>query len=319
MRTKHPHTSWLYLLLLLLLAACQAAGDPAVSPFSANRGIPVADVFAPFYDTFGGPRVFGYPLTDAFPLPESGVQTQYFQMLRLEYDDARPADQRVRVSPLGRWAFDGFPNPEPAATPADGPSRLFPETGYAVRDAFLAFYDAVDGEQLFGPPISPQLDEAGLRVQYFENARLEWRPELPMAQRVQITPLGQAHFDAVMVFRYAQFANAQPAPAASIRQVTVETAVRAPVLFAGDEQVLYVSVQTPDGRFAPDLAADVTIITSSGSRVQPLGPTDARGQIRAPLELADVPPGETVQLHITVYTADGAPAGSSRLGFRTWW
>lgn len=309
----------LALLLALLLTACQGTAETAVSPLAADTGIPVADVFAPFHDRFGGAATFGYPITDLFPLADADVQTQYFQMLRLDYDPALPVGQRVRVFPLGRWAFGGVASPEPAPTSADGPSRAFPETGYAVQDAFLAFYDEVNGAQLLGPPISPQLDEAGLRVQYFENARLEWRPELPMAQRVQITPLGQAHFAAEMVFQYEQFANAQPAAAATIRQVSVTAAVKSPVLFAGEAQRLYVTAVTPDGRFAPDLAADVAISWGSISRVQTLPATDERGQIQATLDLTDVPPGETVQLVVTIYAVDGSPAGSTRLGFRTWW
>ncbi|MEZ4644270.1 MAG: hypothetical protein R3E31_16320 [Chloroflexota bacterium] len=50
---------------------------------------------------------------------------------------------------------------------ANGRSGLFPETGYAVQDEFLTFYETYSGTQLSAPPISPQLDEGGLRVQYF--------------------------------------------------------------------------------------------------------------------------------------------------------
>ncbi|MCA9957693.1 MAG: hypothetical protein KC413_06655 [Anaerolineales bacterium] len=302
----------------ILLGAC-SGGETAVSMPIGATGIPVAAEFAAYYETYGGARVFGYPITEAFQPADNEPLTQYFQMMRLDYDAAQFPGQQVMVYPLGEWAFAGVGEPEPAPVSANGRSQLFPETGYAVQDEFLTFYETYSGTQLFGPPISPQLDEGGLRVQYFRNARLEWRPELPIEQRVQVGLLGQAHFDSVMVFHYRQIYDARPVSLAGITEVDVSAAVKSPILYAGEEQVVYVTVQTLDGRVVPDLSVSVRISYGSQTQVMEIGRTDSDGRIQTSLDLSAVPPGNQVQLHVTVLANDGAPLGTTMLGFRTWW
>lgn len=305
-------------LLALLLGACAGGGTAVATPIGAT-GIPVGAEFAPFYAAAGGARVFGYPITEAFQPATDEPLTQYFQTMRLDYRPEQPAGQQVTVYPLGEWAFAGVLKPEPAPVAENGRSRLFPETGYTVQDEFLTFYEDHAGVQLFGPPISPQLDEGGLRVQYFRNGRLEWRPELPVVQRVQVSLLGQAHFDTVMVFRYRQIYAARPVSSAGLTEVNVAAAVKSSVLYAGDEQVLYVTVQTADGRAVPDLLVAVTITYAEQSQIVELGRTDADGRIQTKLDLTAIPPGNQVQLLVTAYAINGDPIGAAMLGFRTWW
>jgi hypothetical protein len=58
----------------------------------------------------------------------------------------------------------------------------------------LDFYRANGGEAIFGRPISQLESHDGLRVQYFTNARFEWRPERPEKHWVKLTDLGQYYF-----------------------------------------------------------------------------------------------------------------------------
>ena len=61
--------------------------------------------------------------------------------------------------------------------------RFFPETGYAVRGPFLAYWGAHGGLAQQGYPLSNEftelspLDGKPYRVQYFERARFEYHPE----------------------------------------------------------------------------------------------------------------------------------------------
>jgi hypothetical protein len=81
----------------------------------------------------------------------------------------------------------------PSASQLEEPAeRYFEETGHTVRGEFLRFYDDRGGPDLFGPPVSPEIMEDGVRVQYFRNVRLEWRPENPPPYRVQPGLLGEA-------------------------------------------------------------------------------------------------------------------------------
>jgi hypothetical protein len=76
--------------------------------------------------------------------------------------------------------------------------QFFPETGHSVRGDFLRFYKSVqDPTLIFGYPITERItSKDGKTVQYFQRARFELLPELPENQRIQLTPLGQATYQA---------------------------------------------------------------------------------------------------------------------------
>ncbi len=55
-------------------------------------------------------------------------------------------------------------------------SRYFPETGFTVAHGFLRYWERFGGLATFGYPISNEMTENGVVVQYFERARFEWHP-----------------------------------------------------------------------------------------------------------------------------------------------
>jgi len=71
--------------------------------------------------------------------------------------------------------------------------QYFPETGHNVVGDFYAFYQGIpDATLVFGYPVTEEfVNLQGIRVQYFQRARLEWRPEMPAGQQVLLTSLGQ--------------------------------------------------------------------------------------------------------------------------------
>ena len=72
--------------------------------------------------------------------------------------------------------------------------REFPGLEYRVCRAFLAFYDENDGAFLFGNPISNEERYGDYIVQYFENARLDWRPDASLDQSIWVAELGPQFF-----------------------------------------------------------------------------------------------------------------------------
>ncbi len=54
--------------------------------------------------------------------------------------------------------------------------RFFPETGHWVGHGFLAYWQQFGGLTVFGYPLTDEIQENGLTVQYFERARFEWHP-----------------------------------------------------------------------------------------------------------------------------------------------
>lgn len=65
----------------------------------------------------------------------------------------------------------------PTSTVAAQGSRFYPATGYSVGGAFLSFFDKYGGVRIFGYPISAEVNEGGMTVQYFERQRFEFHPE----------------------------------------------------------------------------------------------------------------------------------------------
>jgi hypothetical protein len=309
-----------FLLLFSLLACTGTQTESSTTTIGETTSIVVAPEFEAFYNEFGGRRVFGDPITAAFRLDEDEPLVQYFHTMRLQTEDGSSSPpSEMQIYPLGEWALAGVGERIPAPVPENGRSRHFPETDFEVRDQFLAFYESYRGEQLLGPPISSQLNEGGLRVQYFRNGRLEWHPQLPIGQRVQVSYLGQAHFEAEMATVVRQRLLARPVPSVSVTSADVFASVRTPVLFSGEEQDVYVTVLTPDGRPVSGLDVQLTITYDGVNRTTDLGQTDEQGKIGASLELANVPPGELVQLLISVYAGNENAVGSTVLTFKTWW
>ena len=79
-----------------------------------------------------------------------------------------------------------------SSQPPDGNCQYFAETGYHVCDDFLEFFETWGGLEIFGYPLTEAFDDPvlGLSVQYFQRARLEWRPHNPERYRVQLGLLG---------------------------------------------------------------------------------------------------------------------------------
>jgi hypothetical protein len=65
----------------------------------------------------------------------------------------------------------------PSARAAGEPAVLFAETGFSLSSPFLDYWQARGGLPSYGYPITEQIVEDGLLVQYFERARFEYHPE----------------------------------------------------------------------------------------------------------------------------------------------
>ena len=80
--------------------------------------------------------------------------------------------------------------PSASAAPPSG-SRYFSQTGYTVQGGFLTFFDQHGGVPIFGYPITNEITENGLTVQYFQRARFEWYPNNQAGAQVLLGLLGE--------------------------------------------------------------------------------------------------------------------------------
>jgi hypothetical protein len=302
-----------FALLLGVLAACSAPSSPADTP-STPTAINIAPEFVTFYVELGGNALLGQPISWAFQESPGAPLVQYFSAVRLEY-----LSGALTVAPLGEWALMGASEAVRVDDVEGG--RYFPETDQTISGDFLAFYEANQGQALLGTPITAVLDEDGMLVQYFVNGRLQKRPELPAGQQVVLSPLGQAHFETANVqYAYRTSLLARPVPSASVTSADVFAYVEAPVLYAGDEQVLHVTVLTEDGRPIPELT--VTAAMSYGETavgLTDLGITDEKSNLETTLDVSTIPPEQDVKIIISVFSPTGALIGTDTLFFKTWW
>jgi peptidoglycan/xylan/chitin deacetylase (PgdA/CDA1 family) len=74
---------------------------------------------------------------------------------------------------------------------AGGRSQYFPETDQEIFGNFFQYWWRFGGLPILGYPISGEIEEDGLTVQYFERARLELQPDTwPARYDVHLTRLG---------------------------------------------------------------------------------------------------------------------------------
>jgi hypothetical protein len=213
-----------------------AQAQTSDSEYFAQTGHFIRGDFLRYYRSVSNPTLlFGYPLTEQFT-GKDGKLVQYFQRARFE----QSVGQSVRVTPLGRETYS--PGQQLVINNAFA-CRTFTETNYSVCFAFLEFFEQNGGVARFGYPISPFEFRNNQIVQYFENARFEWRPNLPEDQRIGLTDLGRIYFDQIgedPAFLKPIQQNAGPNLILNLR---VRAFPEEAVTTANDQQTIYVLVQ----------------------------------------------------------------------------
>jgi hypothetical protein len=159
--------------------SAQQVTGPAVVYFP-ETGNTLRGGFLNFWRTTGNLPIFGYPITEEFPNPDTGVTTQYFERAVFEWHPNNPAEWRVLLYRLGAKVAagrDGETAFQPAA-PLDEPNcTFFFETEHNLCAGFRSYWETYGALPVFGFPISEEFTEDGRTVQYFERARFEWHPE----------------------------------------------------------------------------------------------------------------------------------------------
>ncbi|MGH2410939.1 MAG: glycosyl hydrolase, partial [Chloroflexota bacterium] len=162
----------------------------------AGSGAPLlghglAGPFLAFFQREGGLATFGYPRTE--PFTENGRLMQYTERFLLEL-----AQGQVMTAPLGRLLTAGRAFPTVAPFAGTSTRRYFAGTGHGLSGRFLSYWLSHDGAHLLGAPISEEIrerngDRSGQTylLQWFENGRLEYHPELAGTRyQVQVGLLG---------------------------------------------------------------------------------------------------------------------------------
>jgi lipoprotein-anchoring transpeptidase ErfK/SrfK len=166
---------------LFLSGTASASHDTGPSKvYFSETGHTLGHGFLDHWRHYGALPIFGYPLTEEFVDPQTGLATQYFERAVMVWHPDNSPGWQALLHLLGRELTTNR-SLQPAFRPA-GPGdssvcTFFEETDHNVCYGFRAYWEQHGGLPTFGYPLSEELDENGRRVQYFERARFEWHPE----------------------------------------------------------------------------------------------------------------------------------------------
>jgi hypothetical protein len=175
------------------------------SVYYRQTGHYLKDAFLNYWLMNGGLALYGYPITEEFV--QDGIAVQYFERSRFEYNPASSRPWKVELTNVGSLITEGRTFQPAGQTHSTEERDFFPETGHTLGGAFRQFWRAGGGLPVFGYPISEELQEQGMVVQYFERARFE----LPAQGRVQVGRLG-----AELLARYLAEGRVSPDVAAPL-------------------------------------------------------------------------------------------------------
>ena len=303
---------FLFLAMLSSEPPSVAAQSPTVQ-FFPETGHHVRGDFLRSYNSVPDPRlVFGYPITEQIT-SKDGKTVQYFQRARFELRSDLPENQRVLLTPLGKALYQPADQLRLDNTAGCDP---FP-TGYAVCLAFLDFFKAHGGVAQFGNPISPFQFQENLIVQYFENARFEWRADRPEGQRVVLTDLGRYYFDQLgedpALLNPVRPLDATINPILSIK---AHAFVAKPLTGPSGQQTVYVMVQSQTFQAVSDATGKATVRWPDGRTEDYFFTTNRAGLGTVALNFAEQKQGELVPIDIVVvYQGLGS---TTRTSFRIW-
>ncbi|MCL4561826.1 MAG: hypothetical protein M1281_14615 [Chloroflexi bacterium] len=317
MSTKKGLLPLLLAITILLVAAHPVAAQGQDSLYFPETGHWVSGEFLQYYNAAKQPfLLFGYPITDAYQDPLTGLTVQYFQRVRFELHIEAAAGARVQLSNLGELLYQpGTPVDIPLEAPA---CRFFSQQKHYVCYAFLSFFDQNGGVNQFGNPLSDFEKQDNLYVQYFEKARFEWHPEASSGQWVVLSDLGKVYFDKLV----GDPALLEPSPSNNTDQPTIQLQARAfvarAVISPNTTQVLFVVVQ--DQYLRPVSQANVAVtvhLPVGGEERYRLQLTNKDGISRFELPVGIQPYDQIVELDVEV--SQGGLEASASTWFRIWW
>jgi hypothetical protein len=305
------------LLAALALGLSKAANaQSSDSIYVSETGHWIWGDFLRLYNSTADPLLlYGYPITDDFVDPVTNTRVQYFQRARFDLKDTLQGPQ-VQIAPLGEYLHEtGAPL---ADIPREGPTCRMFQTGFSVCYAFLQFYDANNGAQFFGDPISDVEVIDGRYMQYFQNSRMEWWPDKPSGQRVALTDVGRLYFDRV-VGNPDLLKSDPPANIAGnlIKPITRVFVLRS-LVGAGESQTVFVVAQDQYLRPLEGAQVGVTLTFPDGNtEFYRLTETNEFGISQFTFTVADLPTRSVINVEAEISLRGEFSLGNS--WFRLWW
>jgi len=311
----------LFGLILAVVFACVSLANAQTDPACPDPNLPITNggcfygatghgVRSPFYDYFvanGGVSRFGYPITKDYPDPQTGVLVQYFENARFEWYPANKEGEKVKLGALGLELGKLDPPIPISQFPSrnDPSCKYFERTRHSLCYNFRDYWEKHSGVALLGLPITEYKIEDGRIVQYFEYAKLEWRPEKTQGERVQLKPIGSAYYT------YAGLPPERLGPEdlpfglrpgeTQVTKISARSSVFTPVASRGGSQTAFVFVFDQVNRPLQGVAVTLIVHHPTGAQSYQLPSTQANGVTYYTFPVGqDVEPGGVVYVEFQI-------------------
>lgn len=275
-----------------------AQTSPTNPQYFPETGHTVRAPFVEYFTQTGGVNQHGFPITDDYVDPQTGLLVQYFEKSRLEWHPGNPEPYKVQLGLLGDELGKRAGPVDIARIPApnDPTCLYFTETGHTLCLNFREYFLQNGGLDRFGYPISEFTVEGGLIVQYFQRARMEWHPEKEPGQKVQLGLIGSEQY------RYAGLDPRRLAPTydvlspGNVRSLVARGSVINSVAVSNGSQTTFVFVTDQLGNPIGGAAVTLVVHYAEGDEVFTLPPTTATGTTFRTFTVPSVKAGTIVSM-----------------------
>lgn len=280
-------------------------------------------VRSPFIDYFvrtGGVSQYGFPITDDYVDPATGLLIQYFEKVRMEWHPGNPEPYRVLLGLLGDELGKRQP-PIPISkipAPNDPNCNHFEATGHTLCMQFRDYWNANGGLDRFGYPIGEYTIENGFLVQYFQRARLEWHPEKIEGQRVQAAPLGKTYYEVAGLDQSRLFNGLAGFDiGAGPTAIAARASVFNPVAVVQGPQTAFVYVTDQLGNAVGNASVTLVIHYRDRDQTFTLPPTSASGTSFQTFVVPEAQAGTIITMDFIITYA--GLFGSTRTSYMVWY
>lgn len=295
-----------------------SAQNTPVEEYFSDTGHSVREPFLTFFKNSGGLTRYGYPITDEYVDPKTGLLVQYFENARLEWHPGNPDPNKIL---LGRLSDEMGKRTAPKSIKElsnDPNCRNFFETGHSVCWLFRDFWEKNGGVAAFGYPVADYTIENERSVQYFEYALLEWWPEKPAGQTIVLAPLGRIYYE----WAKLDPSRLQPHPPndgqlGSITTLYAKGSVLKPVVNTTATQTAYVLVKDQLNNAINGAAVTLIVHFPGQDKSFTLPPTNSKGTTFQTFPGGQIKPGTTVSMEFIV--AYNGLVARTRTSYLVWY
>jgi hypothetical protein len=179
---------------------------------------------------------------------------------------------------------------------------------------------------IFGYPLSEFMYEDGLVVQYFQRARMEWRPDESSGAQIRLTNLGEIYLEQVGIPEDYDGLSPQERMVDTldtesldrVKELEINASVRHVITGRQGVQTIFVYVTDQQQQPIPGVIVSMTVrYPLDEVRYEYENPTDGKGFTKHAFDIMSSPPGRNVVIDV-IATYDNLTSMTQTF-YLPWW